>query len=249
MLKEERLNYILSALSQNQKVLTLELSADLHVSEDTIRRDLKELSEKGQLKKVHGGAISLNLNPFDYRDREVYALDQKKALAAKAVKLIRPNSVNIIDGGTSNLELVRAIPKNLTACIFTNSIPIAAELADHPNLEVIFAGGKVLKQAQVTVGEEAIRTFSGLHADTCFLGVRSIHHQIGITEIDWEETQVKRVMLQAARQTISLLIPEKIETVNPYVIGTSNQLSIMVSGLSETDQRLLPYRALGLEIL
>lgn len=249
MLKEERLNYILSALSQKQKVLTLKLSEDLRVSEDTIRRDLKELAEKGQLKKVHGGAIALSLNPFDYRDREVYALDQKKALAAKAVQLIKPKSVNIIDGGTSNLELVRAIPKNLEACIFTNSIPIASELADHPHMEVVFAGGKVLKKAQVTVGEEAIRTFSGLHADTCFLGVRSIHHQIGITEIDWEETQVKRVMLQAARKVVSLLIPEKIETVNPYVIGGSNKLSTLVSSLSETDQRLLPYQALGLEIL
>ncbi|OLT59768.1 DeoR/GlpR family DNA-binding transcription regulator [Moorena bouillonii] len=249
MLKEERHSYILDSIQKNQKVLTLELSDALSVSEDTIRRDLKELSDRGQLKKVHGGAISLSLNPFDYRDREVYALEQKKLLANKAARLIKENTVIIIDGGTTNLELVKALPKSLSATVFTNSIPIASELAQHPRTEVIFAGGRVLKQAQVTVGEEAINTFRGLYADQCFLGVRSIHHQIGITEIDWEETLVKRSMIHAAAEIVSLLIPEKIETVNPYKIGETQRLNKIISCLPQGDQRLDLYEGMGIETL
>lgn len=249
MLKEERHTYILESIQKNQKVLTLELSDALAVSEDTVRRDLKELSDKGQLKKVHGGAISLSLNPFDYKDREVYALDQKKQLANKAAELVKENSVVILDGGTTNLELAKALPKSLSATVFTNSIPIASELAGHPRIEVIFAGGRVLKQAQVTVGEEAIKTFSGLYADQCFLGIRSLHHQIGITEIDWEETQVKRAMIHAAAEVLSLLIPEKIETVNPYKIGETQKLHKIISCLPDGDQRLDPYESLGIQTL
>lgn len=249
MLKEERHTYILESLLKKQKVLTLELHEELKVSEDTIRRDLKELAERGQLKKVHGGAVSHSLNPFDYRDRVVYAEDQKRELAQKAIHLIKDKSVVIIDGGTTNLELVRTLPKKLRASIFTNSMPIASELADYPNIDVVFAGGRVLKNAQVTVGEEAIRTFSGLHADLCFLGVRSIHPQIGITEIDWEETQVKRVMLKAAAKIVSLLIPEKIDRVSPYVIGETQSLHTIVSKLSPGDRRLDVYRDMDIEIL
>lgn len=249
MLKEERHTYILESLAKKQKVLTLELHEELKVSEDTIRRDLKELAEKGQLKKVHGGAISHSLNPFDYRDRVVYAEDLKRAMAKKAVHLIKDQSVVIIDGGTSNLELVRALPKNLRASIFTNSMPIATELADYPNIDVVFAGGRVLKNAQATVGEEPIRTFSGIHADVCFLGVRSLHYQIGITEIDWEETQVKRVMIKAAAKVVSLLIPEKIDRVSPYVIGEAKNLHTIVTSLPPKDHRLDTYRMMDIEIL
>lgn len=249
MLKEERHSYILESILNKQKVLTLELKEELNVSEDTVRRDLKELAERGQLKKVHGGAISLSLNPFDYKDRVVYAEDQKRELAAKAKHLIKDGSVVIIDGGTSNLELVRSLSKNLRASIFTNSIPIATELADFPHIDVVFSGGRVLKNAQATVGVEAISTFSGLYADLCFLGVRSIHHQIGITEIDWEETQVKRVMIKSAAKVVSLLIPEKIDRVSPYVIGESKSLHTIVSCLPAGDQRLDFYRNMDIEIL
>ena len=249
MLKEERHAHILDRLHANDKVITMNLSRELRVSEDTIRRDLKELAEMGQLKKVHGGAISLSLNPFHYKDREVYAHDEKIQIANKAKNLIKDHQLIFIDGGTTNLELARRLPQDLKATVFTNSLPIAVQLADHPHINLFFTGGKILKDAQVTVGPEVLKTLSGLRIDVCVLGTRSLHHHIGISEIDWDETQVKRAALDASNEVICLVIPEKIGTTNPYIIGEIKQVTTLVSLLDKNDKRLRPYYELGIEIL
>ncbi|GAB4410765.1 MAG: DeoR/GlpR family DNA-binding transcription regulator [Bacteroidia bacterium] len=248
MLKEERHNYILESLRSRNKVLTIELSQALEVSEDTIRRDLKELAEAGQVKKVHGGAVSHSLNPYHYKDREIYAHEDKILLAEKAKHLIRDHQVVIMDGGTTNTELARRLPPDLRITLFTNSIPVAVALNDHPHIQVIFLGGRLLKDAQVTVGEEVVQTLKGIRADICILGTRSIHHQLGITEIDWEETKVKRAILQSSNEVVSLVIPEKLGTVQPYIIGEPRDLSVLVSTLDRRDPRLRPYAEMGIEI-
>lgn len=249
MLKEERHSLILEQLSQKNKVLTVELSQTLAVSEDTIRRDLKELADQGQIKKVHGGAVSNSLNPFHYRDREVYAHEEKIAIAEKAKFLLRDRQVVFMDGGTTNLELARRLPPELKATILTNSIPIASQLSDHPNIELVFLGGKVLKSAQVTIGTDVVQAISGIRADICILGTRSIHHQIGISEIDWDETKVKRAMMQAANEIICLVIAEKIGTTQPYIIGDIRQISTMVTTIDKKDENLLPFYETGIEII
>ena len=145
MLKEERHRYIVDLLFKDKKVLTADLSEDLAVSEDTIRRDLKELADSGQIRKVHGGALVYTSNPFSYQDREVYAQESKQLIASKALPLFKDDLVVMMDGGTTNLELVRLLPRDLRATFFTNSLPVAVQLSNHPNVEVIFAGGKLLK--------------------------------------------------------------------------------------------------------
>lgn len=249
MLKEERHHLILTQVQQHQKVHTVELSSLLAVSEDTVRRDLKELAEQGQLKKVHGGAVAHSLNPVPFRDREIYAHEEKITIAKKASSLIRNHQVVIMDGGTTNVELARHLPKTLKATIFTNSIPVAVELTDHPHIDIIFMGGKLLKQAQVTVGEEVVEMVKGLHADVCFLGTRSLHPQIGITEIDWEETKVKRAILAASNEVIIPVISEKIGTIQPYIIGTSDHISTLVSSMNRKDPRLQPFKEMGIELI
>ena len=110
MLKEERQHKILSILKDSGKVLTLSLSQQLEVSEDTVRRDLKELADAGRVKKVHGGAILASANPFDFRERQVYAKGQKQAIALAALSHIRKGQVIFMDGGTTNLEVARILP-------------------------------------------------------------------------------------------------------------------------------------------
>ncbi|MCB0838898.1 MAG: DeoR/GlpR transcriptional regulator [Bacteroidetes bacterium] len=249
MLKEERHNFILEELRTKNKVLTYSLSQVLSVSEDTIRRDLKELADLGQIKKVHGGAVAHSLNPFHYKDREVYALEEKIAIAEKAKNLIQPQQVVFMDGGTTNLELVKRLPSDLKATIITNSIPVATHLTDHPLIEIVFLGGKVLKSAQVTIGAEVVSAISNIRADKCILGTRSIHHQIGISEIDWEETMVKRAMLAASNEVACLVIADKIGTSQPYIIADIKQVSQMVTTLSRKNPILKPFIQAGVEII
>lgn len=249
MLKEERHTYILTQLQSQQKVLTSELSSALRVSEDTIRRDLKELADNGQIQKVHGGALAPNHNPFTYRDREVYALEQKVQIAEKAKGLIDNGDVVLMDGGTTNLELVRRLPLELEATFFTNSLPVAVQLAEHPKVDVIFAGGKLLKDAQATIGLEAIEVLGAIRADVCILGTRSLHHEEGITEINWEEAKVKRSLVKSARKVVALVISEKIGTRQAYDVCQVERLHTLVTELSPSDELLGPYCRLGVNLI
>ncbi|RMG28274.1 MAG: DeoR/GlpR transcriptional regulator [Bacteroidetes bacterium] len=249
MLKEERHAYILQRLSARQKVLTSSLSEELSVSEDTIRRDLKELADNGQLRKVHGGALPPSHNPYAYRDREVYALESKIKIAEKARSLIQDGQVVLMDGGTTNLELVKRLPQDLHATFFTNSLPVAVQLSGHPHIEVIFAGGKLLKDAQATIGLEVVHLFSEIRADICILGTRSLHHEAGITEINWEEAQVKRSLVQAAKKVVALVISEKIDTLQPYTVCDIKGLHTVVTELDTTDEILIPYKKRGIVLI
>ena len=249
MLKEERLNFILNSLRVDQKVLTSELSEQLDVSEDTIRRDLKELSDIGKIKKVHGGAVTHSLNPFSYRERKIFKLEEKITILEKAISLIHNGQVIIMDGGTTNLELARRLPEDLKATIFTNSLPVAEQLAEHPGVDIIFAGGKLLKSALATIGLEVIQSFSEIRADLAILGTRSVDTEGGITEIDWEEAKVKRAIVSASQHLISLAISEKLDTLQPYKVADINHLHTLVTELKPDSQELIPYRELGINII
>ncbi|MDX1905749.1 MAG: DeoR/GlpR family DNA-binding transcription regulator [Bacteroidia bacterium] len=249
MLKEERHNTILDGIRQQGKVLTLDLSQVLGVSEDTIRRDLKELADLGLVRKVHGGAVPASLNPFRYEEREVYAHEEKITIAEKASLLFRDGQVVLMDGGTTNLELARRFPDTLRITLITNSLPVAQVLADHPAVETMLLGGKLLKSARVTVGPPVIESLAGIRADVCVLGTRSIHPQLGISEIDWDETQVKRAMLQAAHEVMALVITEKVGGVNPYLIGDPRKLTTLVTRDGKRNPLFRPFADFGIEIL
>ena len=119
MLKEERQHDILDKIKLNRKVLSTELSIELNVSEDTIRRDLNELSRKGLIKKVHGGALPMDNKALSYKERSSYKLKEKNIIAKKAVNLIKEGQVIIMSGSTTNLQLAKIIPSAISATIYT----------------------------------------------------------------------------------------------------------------------------------
>ncbi len=249
MYKEERFAYILEKLSTHQKVLSADLSKELQVSEDTIRRDLHELAQAGHLHKVHGGALPRSPILLSYKERENYAQQNKLAIAQKAIKLIKPNQVIILDGGTTTLQIARLLPADLQATVFTNSIPIAMHLADHSTIEVILAGGKLLKRAQVTLGVEAIETFRGIRADNCFLGVCSIHYEIGLSIPNREEAQVKQAMVQASAQVVALATAEKIGTAETYVAASIKDIDTLITDTALPPEVLQLYKNQGIEVM
>jgi DeoR/GlpR family transcriptional regulator of sugar metabolism len=122
-------------------------------------------------------------------------------------------------------------------------------LSDHPHIQLIFIGGRVLKSAQVTIGVDVVKSLADIRADYCILGTRSIHSEVGITEIDWEETKVKQSFVQNARELISLVISEKLETTHPYFVTDIKSVSIMITELEKDNPKLLPYVKQGIEIL
>jgi Transcriptional regulators of sugar metabolism len=242
MLKEERHKIIMKEINLHNKVLSVDLSTLLNVSEDTIRRDLKELSDENRIIKVHGGAISKSLvRPF-IADNNIYALEEKKKIASKALSLIQNNMILLFEGGTTILELANQIPKNINLTIFTVSPQVAITLSDYDKINVYTIGGKLKKNAHIHTGASVINELSDIQCDICFMGVNAISIENGFTDIDWETIQVNKAMIKAAKKTALLAISEKLNISKRYKVAELSEISYLITELNPTDKGLAQYR-------
>lgn len=249
MLKEERQHYILDKIKLNRKVLSSKLSEELNVSEDTIRRDLNELSKNGLIKKVHGGALPLDNKAPSYEERSGHSLKEKNVIAKKAVKLIKEGQVIIMSGSSTNLQLAKIIPSDINATIYTYSLPIAIQLTEHPSIEIIFIGGKLNKRAQVTVGLDVVASISQLRADLCFMGTGGLEINKGMTEPNWEVAHIKKTMIEASEKVIVLCTSNKIDDVKRYPVTPINKIDTIITDLNPNNQNLKAYLEKGIAIL
>lgn len=248
MLKKERQAYIMQQLNVHNKVLSSDLSERLQVSEDTIRRDLQELAEEGDLIKVHGGALSQSFH-FTLQNGQVYNPDEKRRIAQKAASLITDGMFVLLSGGTTIRELVKALPSQLNATFITSSVPTAMELMNHPSSEVIFIGNKLHKQTQMAIGAEVVQRLSGIKADLCILGTNSIDAEAGITDLEWEVIEVKKAMIAAAQKLVSVAISEKFNTIQHLQVCPIGAIDILVTELDPSDVQLLPFISKGIQVI
>jgi len=248
MLKEERQQIILNEVRIHNKVLLTDIAEILKVSPDTVRRDIKELHDKKKLKRVHGGAISLGFNQYNYASSEIYSLEKKSSIAEKAVSLLKDGQVVLLSGGTTNLEIARLIPPYLKITCFTPSLPIAVQLLPKPNIEIIFIGGKINKDSQISIGGAPITALGEVKADICFLGVNSIHPSEGVTELYWDIVQVKKAMIKSSKKVVVPSISEKINSEQRYKICGLDAVDILITELDRSDPKLAAY-AKNIELL
>jgi len=249
MLTAQRKQLILDRLRTHGQVSVTALSREWEVSEDTIRRDLRDLAEEGLVQRVHGGALPASPAVADYARRETLSSEVKQRLGRAAAALVRPGQIVAIDGGTSNLQLVRALSRDLTCTVVTHSPLIAAALRDHPLVEVLVIGGRLFRHSQVVVGTEATEAIGRIRTDVFFLGATGIHPQTGATTGDWEEAAVKRAFCRAAAETVLLVSGEKWGAASPYQIVPATELSTLVVDGETAEDQLVPYRSLGLVIV
>ena len=248
MLKQERQAYIVHQVNLHNRIMSSDLSQQMSVSEDTIRRDLQELAEKGKIIKVHGGALSRSFHS-SFNTSQVYSIDKKKEIGRKAASLIHNGMFVLTSGGTTIIEMARALPESLHATFITGSLPAALEYVHHPNIEVIFIGDRLSKSSQITIGAEAILKIRQIKADLCFLGINALDTEHGLTDNDWDVVQVKRAMIESSARVVALTISEKINTHHRIQICGLNEIDVLISELGPDDPLLSVYNQKGLTIL
>ncbi|EEI94201.1 DeoR/GlpR family DNA-binding transcription regulator [Sphingobacterium spiritivorum] len=231
MLKEERQAYIIHQINLHNKVLSSDLSVQLNVSEDTIRRDLNELAENGQVLKVYGGALSKSFQ-FPFQDGNVYAKESKKEIARKSISLIQNGMTVLVGGGTTVIELARIIPEDIQCTFFTISPLVALELAEKENIEVISIGGKLSRNTNIVTGAQVINELSEIKVDLCILGTNSLSIDDGITDSDWEVVQIKRAMIKCSHKVAILSIAEKLNSNQKMKVAPLRDVSFLVTDLT-----------------
>jgi DeoR/GlpR family transcriptional regulator of sugar metabolism len=249
MLSAERRKHILDILKRDGRVVVPTLGEELGVSIDTIRRDLRDLAMDGQLQRVHGGALPASPAITSYMDRQRNLTPEKISIAIKASQLVQDGMVIVMSGGITNVQTAEHLPHALHATVITHNPPVAMALAEHPNIDVILAGGHLFKYTMVTVGAETIDTFRKVRADLCFLGVCSLHPDMGISNVHYDETQVQKAMVACAGEVVALASSEKLGTASPFIIGPLSDLNLIVTDQGISADALAPYKALGVEVI
>ena len=249
MLTQQRKSYILGILTRDGQVIAKALSRELGLSEDTIRRDLRELAADGTLQRVHGGALPASPAVAGFAGRLQLASDGKAAIGRTAAQMIRSGQIVFVDGGTTAVQLARQLPRDLAATIVTHSPSVAIELIDHPGVTVELIGGRLFKHSVVAVGAAAIEAIARIRADIYFMGVTGVHAEIGLTTGDPEEAAVKRALCRFAAETVVLASREKLGAASPYIVVPLGDVETIIVESETADSVVEPFRRLGITVV
>jgi DeoR/GlpR family transcriptional regulator of sugar metabolism len=248
MLKAERLQKIIDQIAKENKAVLEELGKLLNVSTDTIRRDIKELSDKGLLQAVRGGAVSRSPLYPDYKEREHIDIGYKNIIAQKALEFIMPGQVIFVDAGTTAVSVMKALPQHIRLTVITNSFPVISIVEDYPNIETFFIGGRLNKSSFSTEGSEVIETIRNFRVDLCLLGICSIDLKAGITGADYEESLIKKALAETSKYIVALSTYDKIGRTDPYYICATNAIDAFITEKDPSESDLADFKNAGIKI-
>lgn len=206
MLVAERYNYIVQLVNSRGSIRVSELSELCQVTEETIRRDLDRLEEAGQLKRSHGGAISISdsqQQETHYEEREILNIEQKKKIAQHAISYIQPYERILLDASSTAWYVAQRLP-DIPLTVLTNSIKVAMELAHKDKIEVISTGGIVSARSLSFVGPLAERSLDAYHVNKAFISCKGVHADKGISESNELQGRVKQKMIECTDEVYVL---------------------------------------------
>lgn len=205
---QERHKYILDRLELNSSVKTSELAEELNVSTVTIRNDLQVLHNSGKLIKTHGGAsqsenIFSHNTSFNYR--QFQNISKKKAIVREAIKEVRNGHTIMLDASSTCLLLASELSKFEQLTVVTNGIYSMLVLKDFPQINIIFVGGIVTHNSGSTEGTLGVDLLKSINVDIAFTSPHSISSDIGLSDFNYYEVQLKDQMLKRAQRKVVLV--------------------------------------------
>lgn len=249
MLTARRKELLMTMLDNEGQIVAKSVAAAWGLSEDTIRRDLRELAADGRLQRVHGGALPASPAVADFATRAHVAGPGKEAIGALAAGMVRPGQTIVIDGGTTARQVARQLPLDLTATVITHSPTIAVELVAHLSIDVIVIGGRLFKHSVVTSGAIASEAIERIRADVFFMGVTGVHPTAGLTTGDAEEAATKRLLASRCAETYVLASAEKIGAASSFTVVALEQVAAVITDPDAPQSTLAELRARGVDIL
>ncbi|MBR9908840.1 MAG: DeoR/GlpR transcriptional regulator [Gammaproteobacteria bacterium] len=237
MLEKQRQQIILDILAERHFASVTNLAEELSTSESTIRRDINKLDKSGQLKKIHGGAENLHgtkgtpLRTHAKGSSFLVNLEKniagKRAIAKRAVDMCEDGETIIINGGSTTFMMSEfLVGRHLS--ILTNSLPLAAELNENTENQVILPGGYVFRKQGVIASPFDIDTVGNYHATKIFLGTPGVS-KFGIMESDPVLIRSEQQLRRQAEKLIVLADQSKLGVNNHFVGTPLNEVDLLIT--------------------
>jgi DeoR/GlpR family transcriptional regulator of sugar metabolism len=244
LLPDERHRFIRERLSSGERVLAVEMARELGTSEDTIRRDLRELASLGLCQRVYGGALPVSPASGSFSIRRRQKVGSKIALGKAAATIIAANQVIFLDAGTTNLEIARALPHYPKLTVATNSPAIAVELMTRSDLKLVMIGGLVNPDAGAALGAQAIRDVQSISIDLTFLGICAVSDQAGVRAFLFEDAEFKRALVGTSCAVAVAATTEKLGTTAPFQVALASDLDFLIVEADAPGEQLQAFKSL-----
>jgi DeoR/GlpR family transcriptional regulator of sugar metabolism len=240
---------IMQALRQRSPVLVGELAATLDCSEMTVRRDLETLERSGGLRRVHGGAISVFLSAEEtpYGLRALESHEAKATIGAAAAGLLADGETVILDGGTTAMEVARAL-RNRRMTVMPLALRPVFELHECPSIKLLLPGGEVRPGELSLTGSLTEASISQLRFDTCVLGPCGLDAKAGITTHLLAETAVKRAAVRASQRVIAVADSPKLGRVAFGHVCDLDDIDILLTDVDADQQMVDELQAAGVDV-
>lgn len=225
-------------LSRQGSASISEISSALGVSASTARRDLDELDREGDIRRSHGGAVTVERTTFEFRfeDRRRHNFAQKTRIGDYAATLLEDGQSVIFDSSSTVLAAAEALVRQmLQVTAVTNDVAIASMLAEAPGVSVVVPGGEIRDGSFTLLGPPTQAFLGGLHVDVALMGIHAITGKI-LSDASLSVSEVKRVMMRAARRVILLADHTKFCSPAFFEVAPLEEVDDLITGkeISET---------------
>lgn len=227
MLTAQRRQVIHTELQRTGRVIATELAQRFGLSEDTIRRDLRQMAAEGVCQRVYGGAVAPYAGTLKQRNNHLRA--EKDRLAKVVAGLVSPGQTLIVDAGSTNSAIARMLPENHDLTVITNAPDIASYLVTRPDISLVVLGGSYDPDIGACLGPQTRAALHTLRADWLFLGSCGLDAENGVTAFDQGEAAVKIAMAKISTKIAAAVTTEKVGTAAPYRVLATAGLDILIS--------------------
>ena len=228
ILAAERQQQILEQLGRDGRVLAASLAEDFATSEDTIRRDLRDLAGRGLCRRVYGGALPVSPASSSAQIRAGEATDRKAALGRALAALVAPDSLLFVDSGSTNLAAVKAFPDDLRLTVATHDPAIAAAVLAKPQITLWLIGGRVSREIGAALGGRTLADVEALRPELALLGVCALDPSRESPPLIRRTPRSNARFCATPSRVAAAILNEKLETSAPFALGRAESLDRVV---------------------
>jgi DeoR family ulaG and ulaABCDEF operon transcriptional repressor len=253
MLEKERHNLILKLVEERSIVSVGDLLDLLGASEATIRRDINALAEKGEVKRIRGGAEAVrpryqpHLVGMPFAMSQDVSVPQKRAIARAAAALIGPGESIIINGGTTTYALVEFL-QNSDLDILTNSFPIAAKLLATSRNRITLPGGTIFREQNIVLSPFENDTIESFWGNKLFVGCYGLN-RFGMMEADPLIVQAQTKLLKRSEHVIVMADSSKLRRKSSMVVAGLDRINTIVTDDGAKSEELEDFRTAGIKVI
>jgi len=253
MLEKERHNLILKLVEERSIVSVGDLLDLLGASEATIRRDINALAERGEVKRIRGGAEAVrprhqpHLVGMPFAMSQAVSVPQKRAIARAAAALIAPGESIIINGGTTTYALVEFL-ENSDLDILTNSFPIAAKLLSTSRNRITLPGGTIFREQNIVLSPFENDTVASFWGNKLFVGCYGLN-RFGMMETDPLIVQAQTKLLKRSEHVIVMADSSKLRRKSSMIVVGLDRIHTIVTDDGARPEELEDFRTAGIQVI